>query len=159
MVLLQRSAANSLDVNNGYADWRLRSTLVDHENRAVIGMIPEKSEFHFVRRTTSLRYLDRIDSDIINATVTYNNYVQNRYPKQISCRRRYTRWRWYIRWRFPVDSPCRSRAQNKARCRSTTTSCKSTTLAFCNTSTHGSTTYRTYSFVPSKTKTPIYYGT
>jgi hypothetical protein len=76
MVLLQRSAANSLDVNNGYADWRFRSTLVDHQNRAVIGMIPEKSEFHFVRRTTSLRYLDRIDSDIINATVTYNNYVQ-----------------------------------------------------------------------------------
>jgi hypothetical protein len=54
-----------------------------------------------------------------------------------------------------VDSPCRSRAQNKARCRSTTTSCESTTLAFCNTSTHGSTTYRTYSFIPSKTKTPI----
>jgi hypothetical protein len=32
-----------------YADRRLRSTLVDHENRAVIGMIPEEHS-QFVRR-------------------------------------------------------------------------------------------------------------
>ena len=52
-----------------YADWRRRSTLVDHENRAVIGMIPEKHS-QFVRRNTSPRYLDQIDSDVINVSTT-----------------------------------------------------------------------------------------
>ncbi len=83
-----------------------------------------------------------------------DNCMQNRYSKQISCRKAVYPMKMVYPMKISTAEPVM--AIGVLQYFNTWVNC---TIAICSIITHVSTTYRSYSFVPSNTKTPIYYGT